>query len=145
MEELIVTGPTPLCGEVQISGAKNSISKLLTASMLTSEPCTVSGVPRIGETDITCALCESVGSRHTEIAPGQIETRTDRIVSTTVPDELALRNRLSVMMLAPLLHRTGTATIHAAGGDRIGPRPVAFHLEAYRARGAEIRVYGAHI
>ena len=42
------------------------------------------------------------------------------------------------MMLAPLLLRHGRAVVPAAGGDRIGPRPVDFHLEGYRLMGARV-------
>ena len=54
---------------------------------------------------------------------------------------MAVSNRLAIMMVAPLLHRTGQAIIPmAAGGDRIGPRPVNFHLEGYRRLGAHVEV-----
>jgi len=49
METLIVDGPTPLKGEIEVAGAKNSMSKLLTASMLTAEPCEFTNVPAIGD------------------------------------------------------------------------------------------------
>ncbi|MDO8600822.1 MAG: UDP-N-acetylglucosamine 1-carboxyvinyltransferase, partial [bacterium] len=37
-----------------------------------------------------------------------------------------------------LLVRTGEAHVPVVGGDRIGPRPVDFHIEALRQMGAEI-------
>ena len=60
MDRLIVEGGTPLRGEVELSGAKNSITKLMVASMLTNEPCVFYGVPRIGDRQTTQAVCESL-------------------------------------------------------------------------------------
>ena len=139
MDELIVRGPTPLRGQVEVPGAKNSISKLLVASMLTDEPCTFSNAPRIGDTAITLDICRALGTV-AENGGRRLRVRTPVIAAAAVPVALARQNRLSVMMLAPLLHRGGAAVIPAAGGDRIGPRPVDFHLDAYRAMGACVDV-----
>jgi UDP-N-acetylglucosamine 1-carboxyvinyltransferase len=138
METLAVEGPTPLRGEIEVAGAKNSVSKLLTASMLTAEPCRFSNVPAIGDMEITKRICQALGAHCTEGAAKQLDVQTPRISVAAVPESLAVKNRLSVMMLAPLLHRHGRAVVPAAGGDRIGPRPVDFHLEGYRRMGARV-------
>ena len=138
MDTLTVDGPTPLRGEIEVAGAKNSMSKLLTASMLTSEPCSFSNVPAIGDTEITKAICEALGARCTETGAKARSVETPEMPVAAVPAALAVQNRLSVMMLAPLLHRHGRAVVPAAGGDRIGPRPVDFHLEGYRMMGARV-------
>ena len=140
MDELIVTGPTPLRGAARVYGAKNSVTKLLTASMLTSAPCTITNVPYIGDLEITAEICTALGADIGQPSPRALETRTGEIRTTEVPSRLARRNRLAVLMLAPLLHRVGAARIPVAGGDRIGPRPVDFHLDGYRALGADVRV-----
>ena len=49
-------------------------------------------------------------------------------------------NRIPVLLLGPLLHLTGEAFVPRVGGDRIGSRPVDFHVEALRAFGAEVEV-----
>lgn len=138
METLIVEGPTPLKGEIQVAGAKNSMSKVLTASMLTAERCTFTNVPAIGDTQISKEICEALGARCSEGGPRTLHVETPEIEVAAVPEALAIKNRLSVMMLAPLLHRHGRAVVPAAGGDRIGPRPVDFHLEGYRKMGARV-------
>ena len=138
METLIVEGPTPLRGEIQVAGAKNSVSKLLTASMLTPQRCTFTNVPAIGDTEITKQICESLGARCEEAGGRTLHVATPEIKLAAVPEALAKKNRLSVMMLAPLLHRHGCAVVPAAGGDRVGPRPVDFHLEGYRKMGANV-------
>ncbi|MBI2857200.1 MAG: UDP-N-acetylglucosamine 1-carboxyvinyltransferase, partial [Chloroflexi bacterium] len=62
MAGLIVTGPTPLRGEVAVPGAKNSVSKLLAASMLTDEACQFANVPQIDDTSITMDICQALGT-----------------------------------------------------------------------------------
>ena len=76
METLIVDGPTPLKGEIEVAGAKNSMSKLLTASMLTAEPCEFTNVPAIGDTEITKAICEALGAHCSEIGPKALLVET---------------------------------------------------------------------
>jgi UDP-N-acetylglucosamine 1-carboxyvinyltransferase len=140
MDQLIISGPSRLQGEITVSGAKNSVSKLIVASMLTSEPCRFDNVPQIGEIDITKRICEALGVQFTAWGPRTLNVETQAIKSVDVPAYLAKRNRLSIMMLAPLLHRCGRAMVPAAGGDKIGKRPVDFHLEAYQHMGASVTV-----
>ena len=138
MESFVVDGPTPLCGEISVAGAKNSMSKILTASMLTTEPCRFQNVPAIGDTEITKEICCAVGAEFSQVENREIRVQTKKIKDSNVPESLAKKNRLSVMMLAPLLHRHGRAVVPAAGGDRIGPRPVDFHLDGYQRMGAKV-------
>ncbi len=58
----LIRGGTPLYGEVQISGAKNAVTKLMIASLLTNHPCTLRNVPLIGDLELTMSLCRALGS-----------------------------------------------------------------------------------
>jgi UDP-N-acetylglucosamine 1-carboxyvinyltransferase len=136
-----IEGGTPLRGEVRVSGAKNSITKLMVASMLTTEPCVFHNTPHIGDSQITRTICEALGAEFKEHPPRTLYVHTPRFICSEVPLALGSHNRLAIMMVAPLLHRTGQAVIPiAAGGDRIGQRPVNFHLEGYRRLGAHVEV-----
>src|SRR5260370_25523931 len=59
----LVTGGMPLHGEVALSGAKNTVTKMVMASLLTTEPCTLRNVPLLGDLDLTVKLCQDLGSR----------------------------------------------------------------------------------
>ncbi|MFH1142575.1 MAG: UDP-N-acetylglucosamine 1-carboxyvinyltransferase, partial [Candidatus Uhrbacteria bacterium] len=140
MESFLITGGKPLKGEVTLSGAKNAASKLLLASLLTEEEVVVSNVPKQNETAITQEILETVGSKvlwddHT------VRVRVDSITNTEVT-KLSRKNRLSVLAIAPLLHRAGVATVPIVGGDKIGPRPVNFHTEALEKMGAKFEACG---
>src|SRR5947207_14298813 len=59
----LIRGGTPLYGEIPLSGAKNAITKMIIASLLTGEPCLLRNVPLIGDFDLALALCRDMGSR----------------------------------------------------------------------------------
>ena len=61
-------------------------------------------------------------------------------VEPRVPEAFTGLNRIPILMLGPLLHRTGEAFVPLVGGDPIGRRPVDFHVDALRALGAEVEV-----
>jgi UDP-N-acetylglucosamine 1-carboxyvinyltransferase len=137
MDAFRITGGKPLRGEVSLSGAKNAASKMMVASLLTDEPVILSNVPRQQETDITQEIVTSIGAAAawTEAHTLRLEAKT--IANTSVAS-LSRKNRISVLAIAPLLHRAGEAFVPRVGGDAIGPRPVNFHLGALEAMGAVI-------
>src|SRR5579884_1017828 len=57
----LIQGGTPLHGEVRLSGAKNAVTKMVIASLLTAEPCILRNVPLIGDLHLTIALCRALG------------------------------------------------------------------------------------
>ena len=141
MKTWVIEGGEPLRGEIPVSGAKNSITKLLVASMLSDQPSHFANVPDIGDRLITQEICESVGARFKSESAHRLEVHTPDLTSDAIGAELGSRNRLAIMMLGPLLHRRGRAVIPAAaGGDQIGPRPVDFHLEGVKKMGADVEV-----
>jgi len=137
---LKITGPQRVEGEVVISGAKNAASKMMIASLLTSEEVVLHNFPHIDEIDIVRELVERVGA-HVEVRGSTLLLRTPTIATEEVVG-LSRANRISVLALPALLHRKGRAVLPIVGGDRIGPRPVNYHLDALQAMGAEIEEAG---
>lgn len=138
---LMVEGGAPLRGELTVAGAKNTVSKLLVASLLSAEPSVFYNVPRIEETRVTRSLCQWLGASYRESPDGVLEVATPVLKTHHIDAGLAGKNRLAIMLLGPMLHRLGRAVIPAAsGGDRIGPRPVDFHIEGFRRMGARVEL-----
>lgn len=135
-KSLIISGGQKLSGAVRISGAKNSVTKLMVASLLTDAPVNLYNVPHIGDVEITAEICRAVGAKITK-KPHQLELCTPQIKSTQVKEQTS-KNRLSVLTIPALLHRTGKAQLPVVGGDNIGARPVNFHIEALKKMGASI-------
>ncbi len=132
----VVRGGKPLQGEVKLAGSKNGATNLMVASLLTDEPCTLYNFPSIGDTAITGELCKKIGSSIT-VRDGVATLHTPHIKQSRVI-ELSRRNRIPILAMGPLLARAGEAEVPILGGDKIGPRPVNFHLESLHALGAEI-------
>jgi UDP-N-acetylglucosamine 1-carboxyvinyltransferase len=133
----LIKGGTPLHGVVQISGAKNAVTKLMIASLLTNEPCTLRNVPLIGDFELTVALCCSVGS-DIALTDHVLSITTSSIKNTFVETKVGGLNRMAIISIGPLLHRCGEADIPMPGGDRIGLRPLNFHIDGLQKMGAEI-------
>lgn len=131
-----ITGGTPLTGRTRVAGAKNAATKLMVATLLTDEPCRLENCPQLGDTEITSELLTAIGAT-VEWEQGTLHVHTPVVKTTTVP-ALSRKNRIPILALAPLLHRGQHAQVPVLGGDRIGPRPVNFHLDALRAMGAVV-------
>ncbi|HLY31685.1 MAG TPA: UDP-N-acetylglucosamine 1-carboxyvinyltransferase [Ktedonobacterales bacterium] len=135
----LIEGGIPLRGEVQLSGAKNAATKLMISALLTEDPCVIRNAPqRLGDVTITEEVMRALGAEITwqEEHVAFVQART--ISNTIIPLELGRKNRLAVLTAGPLLHRVGRAVVPAPGGDRIGPRPINFHLSGLQSMGAII-------
>ena len=133
----------PLHGEVRISGSKNAVTKLMVASVLTGEPCTVLNAPRLGDIDITAGMLRSVGAE-VDIDGDAVTVRAS-VRESRIPVSYSGLNRVPILLVGPLLHRIGEAFVPLGGGDRIGARPVDFHVEALRKFGAEVEITDAGV
>ncbi len=137
MDAYKITGGVPLKGEMTVAGAKNAASKMIIASLLTDGEVVLKNVPRQAETEITQEIVSLVGAKTEWLEPHTLRLQTPAITSTSVVG-LSRKNRISVLALAPLLHRAGEAFVPKAGGDKIGPRPVDFHIDLLERMGATI-------
>jgi len=133
---LHIRGGKALSGRIRVAGAKNAASKMMIASLLTEDEVVLDNCPQIEEITITGEILSAVGA-HVRHEGSRVALHTPHISSTKVT-ELTRRNRLSILALAPLLHRSGHAEVPLVGGDKIGPRPVNFHLQALEQMGAVI-------
>ncbi len=136
--KFIVKGGKPLFGEITLAGAKNAVSKMMVASLLTEEPCILQNVPQISEVEIIEELFENIGSQ-VERAGSVLKIATPIIKSSRVP-HLSRRNRVPILALGPLLARVGEAEVPVLGGDKLGPRPVDIHLEALAKLGVQLQI-----
>lgn len=127
----------PLRGDVHISGSKNAVTKLMVAALLAESPSVVENSPQLGDVEITAGMLRSVGAG-VEIEGDRITVEPGSPGSSRIPVSYSGLNRVPILMVGPLLHRIGEAFIPLMGGDRIGDRPVDYHVEALRHFGAEI-------
>jgi UDP-N-acetylglucosamine 1-carboxyvinyltransferase len=138
MSTLLIEGGHRLGGRVSVEGNKNAALPLLAACLLTDEECVLTNVPRIGDVEVMARLLLDLG-----VEVHGIGTTTLRIcakqVRTHAPNRsLVGRLRGSVLLLGPLLARTGRAHIAPPGGDFPARRSISTHLGALQAMGARI-------
>ena len=62
LEKLVITGKTPLKGEVQISGAKNAAVAIIPATLLINGVCTIDNLPNISDVKLYCEILEDLGA-----------------------------------------------------------------------------------
>ncbi len=151
MDKLIIQGGNRLSGTIPISGAKNSALTLIPCALLTEEPLTLRNLPRLADIDGFQHLMNQFGvttviqgSRPEDF--GRVMTlEAPRITSNVAPYDLVRRMRASILVLGPLLARTGEATVSLPGGCAIGNRPIDLHLKALEAFGAEIELAAGYV
>ena len=145
MDKLIIQGGASLEGEVSISGAKNSALPILSATLLTDQPVTISNVPHLHDITTTIELLGLMGSRITVNERMHIEIDNAQINNFFAPYELVKTMRASILVLGPLLARYGKADVSLPGGCAIGSRPVNIHLQGLIAMGADITTDSGYI
>jgi UDP-N-acetylglucosamine 1-carboxyvinyltransferase len=129
----------PLRGEVEVRGSKNAVTKHMIAAILGEGQSTITNVPEVGDVDITAGILAAVGAG-VERTEASLTVTPPSEVNPVVPLSFSGLNRIPVLLLGPLLHLTGEAFVPRVGGDRLGGRPVDFHVDALRALGAEVDV-----
>jgi UDP-N-acetylglucosamine 1-carboxyvinyltransferase len=140
MDAFVVHGGRRLEGEVRVSGAKNSALKLLAAALLAEGTSRIANVPEIADVHNMTAMLEHVGARVTPYGGmGQaVEVPGDLGQETSA--ELAARLRASLVLLGPLVARTGRARLAQPGGCNLGNRSIDMHLSGLTSMGADIQL-----
>jgi UDP-N-acetylglucosamine 1-carboxyvinyltransferase len=138
MQKFVITGGNPLSGEVRIAGAKNAVLKMMAAAVLTDERCILRNVPKISDVAILRELMTDIGFEVKRSNGDALELQAREAPWPFVPLEAALKMRASFILLGPMLARFGRVILPNPGGDRIGRRPVDFHVAAMEQMGATI-------
>lgn len=138
--KFIINGGKPLHGSVKVSGAKNSASKLLVATLLTDEQCVLHNSPnKISDLILTKQICETAGSK-IRIDQDILNVITPKITSSYIEEDFGNKTRIAILLAGPLLIRTGKAEIPVPGGCKIGTRPVNFHIDSLEKLGCNVSI-----
>src|SRR5438270_4022240 len=135
METFEVTGGARLAGEVHVTGAKNSVLKVMAAALLAEGTTTLRHVPDIIDVPIMSEVLRGLGAEVEGHAPEIRITVPDRI-GHEADYEHVRRIRGSVCVLGPLLARAGRARVALPGGDAIGSRALDLHVQGLERLGA---------
>ncbi len=144
MKSYLLRGPTPLQGEVTISGAKNSALKLMAASVMIPGEVRLRHVPHIRDVEFMADVLERLGAGIT-FADETLVIDASGELQEEAPYELVTKMRASIQVLGPLLARLGRARVAMPGGDAIGSRPIDLHLQGLERMGAKFTTEHGYI
>ena len=142
---LEIEGGVPLQGEVSASSAKNAALPALAACLLTPEPVVLENLPVLADITTISQLLERLGAEFAAERDGATRVQVARVKSHEAPYELVSTMRASVLVLGPLLARTGVARVALPGGCAIGLRPIDLHLKGLRRLGADIGIENGYV
>ena len=139
-----IEGGVRLVGEVHVGGAKNSVLKLMAASLLAPGKSTLRNVPNIADVEIMSDLLRRLGCS---------VTHEGSVLTIDVPEvplhradyDLVRKMRASINVLGPLVARIGQAEVALPGGDAIGSRGLDFHIKGLESLGATARVEHGYV
>jgi UDP-N-acetylglucosamine 1-carboxyvinyltransferase len=141
MDSIRIVGGQPLHGEIPIGGAKNAALPLMAAGLLTEERLILTRVPRLADIETMAALLAQHGIAVERAGnDGRSLSLGGPITNTEAPYDIVRKMRASILVLGPLLARTGEARVSLPGGCAIGTRPVDLHLRGLEQMGAGIAV-----
>lgn len=139
-DSLIITGGKALSGEVCVRGAKNAVTKIMVAALLSEQPSTLSNVADIEDVRVVSKMIELVGGKVETVSDGTIKITPTKLnqADPNKLHEIAGTSRIPILFAGPLLHRLCEAKLPTLGGCEIGPRPIDFHLKSLETMGAQV-------
>ncbi len=145
MDKLRIKGGTRLEGEVRISGAKNSALPAMAASLLTADEVILENLPFVNDAFTTRRLLRELGVTVEFQDDHSARLHAAKILSHEAPYDLVKTMRASVLVLGPLLARTGRARVSLPGGCAIGARPINLHINGFQKLGASVHTEHGYV
>lgn len=144
MDKLLIEGGHRLCGEAEMSGAKNAALPILCAALLTREPLTLTNVPQLNDIGTMLKLLAQMGVA-VQREGATVTLDASGLNNPLAPYEMVKTMRASILVLGPLVARCGEARVSLPGGCAIGARPVDQHIKGLGAMGADISVEHGYV
>ena len=132
-----------LSGEVAVSTAKNAVLPILAAALLTQEEVILHQTPELTDVSHMLDILRSCGAEASRTGG---DARIRAVCAGNPLDHGLLRTmRASVLILGPLLARTGNCELSMPGGCAIGQRPIDLHLKGLQKLGARVEQDGGTV
>lgn len=137
-EKFLIKGNISLSGEVEISGYKNSAGAILAAVLLSEKPSVIDNLPLVSDVLNQIEIIKEMGGEIEWLGPKKVRINPKNINPEKIPNDLFEKMRVSILLAGSLLARFKKIRIPHPGGDKIGLRPIATHLEALKGFGVLI-------
>ncbi len=134
----IINGNHKLQGKVRISGNKNSVFPCMAAALLTEDEVVLDNISSLSDTEVLIQILKKLGVL-VEKKGSQVRIKASNIRYFTLPEDLMLKLRGSVVLVGALLGRIGKVNFYFPGGDIIGRRSIDTHIDGLKALGAELK------
>lgn len=144
MSIIRINGGKRLSGTIKVSGSKNSVLPILSASLLTRGKTVLHNCPNLSDVNAAIKILTHLGCK-AEIDGDTVTIDSRDPIRCDVPDGLMREMRSSVIFLGAILARTHKAVLSMPGGCELGPRPIDLHLKALRSLGADITEEGGNL
>lgn len=139
MTVISVVGGARLEGAVRVTGAKNSVLKLMAATILAPGTSTITNVPGILDVTIMAELMRRLGCEiHHDEAKQTLTISVPEHLEHRADYDLVRQMRASICVLGPLVTRIGAADVALPGGDAIGSRGLDYHIDGLKKLGARV-------
>jgi len=137
---LRVRGGRPLKGDVTVRGAKNTLPKILLASLLTDQRCVLRNVADVRDVRVVAELLRHLGASVSALDSDVLSAHTRSVHRRNLRRMLAFagESRVPLLSAGPLLHRFKQACVIYPGGCSLGARTIDYHLDVLRAFGVEV-------
>ena len=140
MTAIKVVGGARLAGEVRVTGAKNSVLKLMAAALLAPGTTELREVPDIHDVEVMAELLRRLGCTVDRDADaGIVRISVPAVIEHRADYDLVRKMRASICVLGPLVTRVGAADVAMPGGDAIGSRGLDMHIDGLMRMGADVR------
>ena len=145
-EKLIIKGTNTASGEVTISGAKNSVLKLMAASLLAKDKCIIHNVPELTDVEIMLEVINGLGAKtFYDKKLKKVEIDSTNLTNCIAKQEYVSKMRASFVVLGALVGRLKCAQVALPGGCKIGERRVNFHIKGLEALGCECEIKDGYV
>ncbi len=147
MSRIVAHRSGPLHGAVDVPGAKNSVLKLMVASLYAPGEHRLTNVPDISDVRAMASLLGALGVDVTNAPdrPHDIVLSNSGDIRPVAPSEEVGSIRASINLLGPLLACCGRVRLDMPGGDDFGSRPIDMHVAGLTAMGAAFDADSTHI
>lgn len=132
-------GKKGLSGKVSISGAKNSVLKLMAASLLNKGKTTITNIP---DNEDVLRMIEIISDLKGVSVKRSKDTATidaSKLNGFKLKEDVAKRLRASVVLTGPVLARVGKVSFPHPGGCVIGSRPIDLFIDGFEKMGAKVK------
>lgn len=137
-EKFLIKGGSPLSGEVEISGYKNSAGAILAATLLADGPSIIDNLSLCSDVLDEIEIIKQMGGKIEWQGQRKIKIDPANLNPEKIPTDLFEKMRVSVLFVGPLLSKFKKLKLPHPGGDKIGLRPIASHIKSLEDFGVRI-------